>query len=344
MLEIQSAYLPSQPAAGPVAATTNDNLGRALTVVLNNTVSGFDLGALGALAFESGIAYTEYQNLSVPALRLVVKTGADLELGVSGGGGVNVSGRQIVIVNQPVTITIKRPVPQTVNGLAPQLEWSLLPCGPAAGTLQAVRSAAMTMSFTGTAFGTATIELRYTLIDGVTVTPGWLPVMVFAAAKILRGGGCGDPWRRWHRRCRREPHISGEPDPDFRTDYLITSANPAIDYQPGADTVMQLALKNALIQLAQLAALKPGARRITVLGACDPSASDLPGSRPRVGGCAPSGTSMTAARLGALAFLAGFSYLERRRYQPCVYLSVPEGDRFEVTCSSGETTLAQRAD
>lgn len=327
VLEIQSAYLPSQPAAGPVAATTNDNLGRALTVVLNNTVSGFDLGALGALAFESGIAYTEYQNLSVPALRLVVKTGADLELGVSGGGGVDVSGRQIVIVNQPVTITIKRPVPQTVNGLAPQLEWSLLPCGPAAGTLQAVSSAAMTMSFTGTAFGTATIELRYTLIDGVTVLIGSLPVIIapqtLDGCEILGGDGTVDA---------DETQMSGGPDPDFRTDYLITSANPAIDYQPGAN-LMQLALKNALIQLAQLAALEPGAPRITVLGAYDPSASNLQAvGRGLV--VAPSGTSMTAARLGALAFLAGFSYIERRRYPPSVYLSVPEGDRFEVVCGS----------
>ena len=45
---------------------------------------------------------------------------------------------------------------------------------------------------------------------------------------------------------------------------------------------------------------------------------------------APSSDNLIASRLAALAFLAGFSYIERRRYPPSVCLSVPQGDRFEI--------------
>jgi hypothetical protein len=47
----------------------------------------------------------------------------------------------------------------------------------------------------------------------------------------------------------------------------------------------------------------------------------------------PSGANLTAARLGALAWRAGFTYLEMRRYPSAVYASVPPGERFAIARS-----------
>ena len=44
-------------------------------------------------------------------------------------------------------------------------------------------------------------------------------------------------------------------------------------------------------------------------------------------------TKMTAGRLGALAYRAGFDYIELRRYPTSVYASVTAGDRFEIVRS-----------
>ena len=52
---------------------------------------------------------------------------------------------------------------------------------------------------------------------------------------------------------------------------------------------------------------------------------------------APSGIGLTAGRLAALAFLAGFSYIERRRYPASAYLSVPAGPRFEIVARDRTT-------
>jgi len=319
--------------AVPVGATTtNDNLGLALNVGLGVVGPGFNLGMLAALAFESGAPFVFYPRLG-SLLRLVAVAGDDLQLSAtnfSGGTnpGTDSAGRQIIPLNIAVTIAISRPVPQPVNGLSPSLDWSLLPDGPANGTLSNPASNAIIV--TGTAPGTATIALRCTLPDGVTVLVGSMPVIF--APQTLDGcdilGGDGTP-------NATELAMSGAPEADFRVAYLVTNNSAAIDYAPVTPSApaphqMQLALETALLNLASLVAREPGAPRITVLSAYDPAATNL-----QVVGrglvVAPSSASLTAGRLGALAFLAGFSYIERRRYPASVYLSVPEGNRFEIT-------------
>ena len=325
-LRVQSAYLPAQPTqAGQVAPTTNDNLGRALMLTLDSAAPGLDLKVLGALAFEIGIAYVA---CGPSSLRLVVAAGADLELTVTTTNpGLDASGRQIAFINSPFNVSINRPKP--ASDQAARIDWRLVPRGPAAATLAPIGSANSVKSFTGTAAGLLTIEVRYTLPDGVTVLAGSLPIVIAPSALdgtgVLGGDGGADA---------TEAARSGLPDPDFRTDYLISSADPRVDYAPTvppapASNLMQLALERALIRLATLAAREPGAPRVTVLSAFDPGTSNLQAvGRGMV--LAPSSGSLSAARLGALAFLAGFAYVERRRYPPSVYASVAPGNRFEV--------------
>ena len=73
---------------------------------------------------------------------------------------------------------INRPKLAALNGLAPQIEWSFLPCGPAGGKLCPAGSDPTQATFTGTAFGCATITARYTLPDGITVLTGSMPIII----------------------------------------------------------------------------------------------------------------------------------------------------------------------
>ncbi len=324
-LTIQSAYIPAPPPGGlPPAPTTNDNLGRALTVTF---ASGLDLGVLGALAFETGIAYVAYASASL--LRLVVAPGESLDLVVTGANnpGHDLDGRQIALVNQAITIAINRPKPNTPGGVAPDIAWSLLPLASAAGAIKPGSDPSQ-VSFTGTAPGYASILVRYTLPGGATVLTGSMPIVIapqpLDGCAVLGGDGTPDV---------TEAASSGLPDADFIADYLVTTTNPQIDFAataaPASSRRMQLPLETALGRLAALAAREPGAPRITVLAAYDPAAANLQAvGRGLV--VAPSSANLAAGRLGALALLAGFSYIERRRYPPSVYVSVPQGDRFQI--------------
>jgi Concanavalin A-like lectin/glucanases superfamily len=324
-LTIQSAYVPAPPPSGlPPAPITNDNLGRALTVT---SASGLDLGVVAALAFETGIAYVAYTSAS--SLRLVVAPGETLELAVSGASnpGLDLDNRQITLVNQAITVVIDRPKPSAPGGVAADIQWSLLPLASAAGII-GPGSDPSRVSFTGTAPGYATLQARYTLPGGATVLTGSMPIVI--APQPLDGcavlGGDGTP-------NVTEAASSGLPDADFIVDYLVTAANPQVDFAattaPASSRRMQLPLETALGRLAVLAAREPGAPRITVLAAYDPAAGNLQAvGRGMV--VAPSSASLAAGRLGALALLAGFSYIERRRYPPSVYVSVPQGDRFQI--------------
>ncbi len=320
-ISVLSAY--AVPTA-PAAPTSNDNLGRALTMVLSEAPTGFDLGVLGALAFATGFAFVAYETAPAPLLRLIVAPGDDLELAVTSQNapGFDPFNRQIAIVNQPMTISIVRPALSLSSGLTPALEWSVLPFGPAAAALTPAAAGAVT--FTGTALGSAVVTVRYTLGDGVTVLVGSLAIVI--APETLDGcdmvGGDGTA-------NVTETSASGLPDPDFRTDYLISSTCPLVDYAGPAAKRMQLPLEAALIRLVRLALSEPGAPRITVLAAYDPNAANLQ-IVGRGASLAPSSANLTAQRLGALAFLAGFSYVERRRYPQSVYVSVPQGNRFEI--------------
>lgn len=323
ILTIQNAYVPPPPPSGlPPAPVTNDNLGRALTII---SASGLDLGVLGALAFETGIAYVAYASASL--LRLVVTPGDKLELVVTGPNnpGLDPDNRQIALVNQPITIAINRP--KIPGGVPPGNEWSMLPLASAAGVIKPGSDSSQ-VSFTGTAPGYATILARYILPDGATALTGSMPIVIapqpLDGCAILGGDGTPDV---------SESASSGLPDADFIPDFLVIAINPQVDFaataSPASSSKMQLPLETALARLAALAAREPGAPRITVLAAYDPGAANLQAvGRGMV--VAPSSSNLTAGRLGSLALLAGFSYIERRRYPPSVYVSVPQGNRFEI--------------
>jgi hypothetical protein len=331
-LNILSAYAVAPPAqAGQPAPVTNDGLGLALTLTLASPIAGLDLGVLGALAFETGVAYVAYQNgPGASSLRIVVGRGADLELDATGmpNPGRDEQGRQIATINQPLTISITRPTPQTIRGQAPNLTWVVLACGHGAGTLTAVAGDDTTMTFLGTALGQLIIEVRYLLLDGVTTLVGSLPIVIaqesMDACDVLGGDGTPNV---------TEAATAGTPadELDFQADYLIPTSVPGVDYAPHspASNLMQLPLEAALTRLAELAGKEPGAPRITVLSAYDPSQANLQavGRGMLVG---PAAADLTVGRLGALAFLAGFDYIERRRYSSSVYVSVAAGDRFEI--------------
>jgi hypothetical protein len=328
-LTVQIAAHPP-PLPGETPPTTNDDLGLAFALTLATADPDFDLGKLGALAFEAGAPYALHRAPSggTPSLRVVATPGdaLDLEPTSFGGGpnpGLDLSGRQIVILGQATTIEIARPLLGFTGSSAAHVDWSLLPAGPAAGTLRSGASAGSVV-LTGTGMGVATLQARGTLANGVTVLTGSIDLVI--APESLDGcdslGGDGTP-------STTEASESGGPDPDFRINYLVTDSETSVDYATPAARRMQLPLANALHKLATLAALEPGAPRVTVLAAYDPTQSNLQ-SVGRGLVVAPSGVGFTAGRLAALAFLAGFSYIERRRYPASAYLSVPTGQRFEI--------------
>ena len=329
-LTVQIAAYPPPPLPGETPPTNNDDLGLAFALTLATAGPDFHLGKLGALAFEAGAPYALHQAPSggTPSLRIVATPGdaLDLEPTSFGGGpnpGLDLSGRQIVILGQATTISIARPLLAFTGSSAAEVDWSLLPVGPAAGTLGSGASAGSVV-VTGTGMGVATLQARCTLADGVTVLTGSIDLVI--APESLDGcdslGGDGTP-------SATEASESGGSDPDFRIDYLVADSDASVDYATPAARRMQLPLANALHNLATLAAREPGAPRVTVLAAYDPTQSTLQSV-----GCglvvAPSGVGLTAGRLAALAFLAGFSYIERRRYPASAYLSVPAGQRFEI--------------
>jgi Concanavalin A-like lectin/glucanases superfamily len=332
-MTVLSAYIAPPLTPGVTLPATNDSLGRALTLTLAAAGPRFDLGMLGALAFESGAPYVRYQTPSggTPNLRLVAAAGDDLDLvATSFGGGSNpgrdLSSRQIVTLSQATTITIARPTLPLTGAGAAQVDWSLLPLGPAGGTLAPGSPGAVVLTATG--MGLVTLTARCTLVDGVTVLTGSIDLII--ASQSLEGcdslGADGTP-------NASEVSQSGGPDTDFRINYLTAGGDMAVDYASPAAGRMQLSLANALHNLATLAAREPGAPRIKVLAAYDPTQSNLQ-SVGRGVVVAPSGTGLTAGRLAALAFIAGFSYIERRRYPPSVYLSVPAGERFSIVAGS----------
>ena len=231
-----------------------------------------------------------------------------------------------MFIGQPILVSVARPVSVVLD--AQKLDWKVVAGGPAAGQIDPTGPAQNIKSFSGTAPGFATIEVGYPLPDG-TALLGVLPVAI--APQALDGnarlGGDGSTGVT-------EAAASGPPDADFRTDYLISSADSRVDYAATvppapASNLMQLPAEKALLRLAALAAREPGAPRVTVLSAYNPAAANLQAvGRGMV--LAPSSTSLTAARLAALAFVAGFTYVERRRYPPSVYASVAPGERFEI--------------
>ena len=131
----------------------------------------FDLGKLGALAFEAGAPTsrtgTERRNAE-PADRRHSgrrpRPGAD-QLRRRPNPGLDLSGRQIVILGQATTISIARPTGwRSAGSSAAQVDWSLLPVGPAAGALGPAATAGSVV-LTGTGMGVATLQARCTLTD-----------------------------------------------------------------------------------------------------------------------------------------------------------------------------------
>ena len=290
--------------------------GRALDLSLATQDPRIDIGLLGALAHEIGIAFVHYDfNFDGPFLRVTVAPRSDLD----------VVGPDIALLDQNITLTVPRPALANPTLLTSRI----LRCGPGNGTLTPLANSDIpTMQFTGTALGEVTIEVSYPLPDGtfllgarrMTVAPQTLD-----GCEILSGDGRENVF---------EAEVSGAPDPDFHIEYLIRSDDPRVDYASEAARRMQLPLEVALLKLADLVAAEPGSPRLTVLAAYDATTPTLQSvGRGLIVAPSTSATALTAGRLGAIAFLAGFSYIERRRYPASVYLSVPMGERFEIVRS-----------
>jgi hypothetical protein len=286
--------------------------GYALELIAATNDARVDLGVLGALAHECGAAYVRYDVSSAqPFVRVSVSAGAELD--IAGPGSV--------APGQSITLSIARPQIATPA----LLTWRVLRCGP--GDALCLPSATTpTAQLNGVALGEITLEVSYPLSSGGVLhgvrTITIIPQTLDACAVVSSSG----------QQNIDELGAAGPPDADFRPEYLVRSDDARIDYASESARQMQLPLEVALLKLATRVAAEPGAPRLTVLAAYDATAPTLQAvGRGMI--VAPSGTNLTAGRLGALAFEVGFSYIEQRRYPPSVYLSVPEGERFQIVLS-----------
>lgn len=282
--------------------------GRALAVTLQQGGGRLDLGRLGALAHVAGAASAAYER-SGGRGRVYMSAAPGFELDLDGPG--------VAPLGQPVRLSVRRPVLRDASAL----QWRLLRCGTGDGA--AAGSPDGSCLLTGTAPGELAVEVTYPLADGAFLLGARRLIVApetLDGCAVLAGDGREDV---------TEAEVCGAPDRDFRTEYLVRSDDPRLDYASAAARRMQLPLEVALRKLAVLAAAEPGGPRVTVLAAFDGGAATLQAvGRGLV--VAPSSAALSAARLGALAFLAGFGYIERRRYPPSVYVSVPPGERFTI--------------
>lgn len=291
-------------------ATPLHSQGRSLDVALANPGPGMDLGLLAAMAHEIGVEYVSYDLTGF--VRLSFAAGNDLD----------VTAVAVAAPGVPVEVAVARPA---VTNPA-LLQFRIVRCGDGNGTLSPDPNGAVSQLFTGSAYGQVTIAVQYPLPGGGMLTGGCViaiaPQTLDGCATIDSQGNTGVA----------EADASGAPDADFRPAYLISSNIPTVSYASPAARSMQLPLDTALRQLVALAAAEPSAPQITVSAAFDATATNLQAvGRGLV--MAPSATTLTAARLGALAYRAGFSYVERRRYPASVYASVAEGPRFQIVRS-----------
>jgi hypothetical protein len=287
--------------------------GRSLDLRLSNAATGVDLGLIGALAHQIGVDYVAYDD-----------SGGFVRLSFAGGAELDLQAPDVVAPGIASGVAVIRP--QLTN--PGSLLFRVLRCGPGNGTLAAnPEGGGGSRLFTGTGLGQVTIVAEYPLSDGtflsgaktVTVAPDTLG----PCAVIASDGSEGVT----------ESQASGLPDSGFLEAYLVRTNDTKLDYASDAARRMQLPLEPALLQLATSAAAEPGSPRITVLSAYDPAASNLQAVGRGLVVAASDATKMTAGRLGALAYRAGFDYIEMRRYPPSVYASVKAGDRFEIVRS-----------
>jgi hypothetical protein len=291
--------------------------GRSLDITLATPGPGMDLGLLAAMAHQLGVEYVAC-DIEMTFARLSFAAPSDLELKSPG----------VVGPNAAVSVAVARP--QLTN---PELlQFRIVRCGSGNGTLAPDPSNPAGRRFTGLASGSVTIVAEYPVSGGtlagscvITIAPDTLD-----GCAIVDGEG---------RTGITEAEASGAADTDFQVAYLISSNVPKVNYASSDARRMQLPLDVALRKLAALASAEPSSPQITVLAAYDPLAPNLQAvGRGLIVG--PSSSSLTAARLGALAIRSGFSYIERRRYPASVYASVAPGPRFQIVRSPLEQLWA----
>jgi hypothetical protein len=290
--------------------------GRSLDLTLSSAPASIDLGLLGALAHEIGVDYVAYLpgNGSESFLRLSFAGGDDLDLEMP----------DVVAPDAATTIGVARPPLAAPASLV----FRVLRCGSGNGTLSAdPEGGAASRLFTGTNLGQVTIVAEYPLADGTFLsgakTVSIAPDMLGACA-IIAGDGTENI---------SEVAASGPPDGDFREAYLDSANDSGIDFASETARQMQLPLEQALQRLAALAAAEPQSPRVTVLAAYDPTAANLQSVGRGLIAAPSDAAQLTAGRLGALAYRAGFAYVEMRRYPPSVYASVAAGQRFAIVRS-----------
>jgi hypothetical protein len=292
------------------SATPLHSQGRSLDVALANPGPGMDPGLLAAMAHEVGVEFVSYDVTGF--VRLSFAAGNDLD----------VTAVAVTPPGSPVEVAVTRPA---LSNPA-LLQFRLVRCGNGNGTLSPDPNSAVSRLFTGSALGQVTIAVQYPLPGGGVLRGGCViaiaPQTLDGCTTIDSQGNTGVT----------EAAGSGTPDADFQEAYLLSSNIPTVSYASPAARRMQLPLDTALRRLVAFVAAEPSAPQITVLAAYDSTATNLQAvGRGLV--MAPSGNTLTAARLGALAYRAGFSYIERRRYPASVYASVSEGPRFQIVSS-----------
>jgi hypothetical protein len=281
--------------------------GCALDLSLATPVAGFDNGELAALVHGIGAEYVARPPGGADVVTVMSVPQSDLDI----------SGPATLDIGAQAAYAIGRPPPPAGASFA----WELLPCGPGDATLEPSASASCTM--VGAAYGTVTLAVTCTTSGGAVLRGARdlrvAPAQLQACQAIGADGQTTlDPIA-----------AAGAPESDVTASDMIRDSATNLDFANEAAHYGSLALITTIQAIVALAAAEPGAPRITVTEGFDAGASDPLRRVGRAAVLTPSdSTKLAAARLGALAHLAGCAYVEFMRYPPSIYVAVERGPRF----------------
>ena len=285
-LSVLSGYVPDAPDLRAV--------GRALVV----THPSLPPGQLAALAHRAGFTWVQHQAGESGAgggvVYASVRSTATIEIDIEAAGGTATPENGFdLLVGQTLTLNIQ-PAPPA-DALS---RWSTIACGEGRATFSG-RSDLTQVTISAAQPGDLNVEAQ------VTRGP-----RSFSAIRRLRVGLAGLPAGQSisdRGALGADKAIAGDPaDSVFDPAYLVTVTDPRVSFAAGANVRrMQPTVATNLLRLLDLLA---GDGIPQIVAAWDPGATGLA----RVGRSlemAPGTTGATLARLGALAYAAGFTYV-----------------------------------